>query len=439
MRTTAIRRHLEQFQRIADDNGGNRAAGTSGFDASALYVGELLTKAGYEVTYQRFEFPAFIEVRPASLRTLSPDRKEFEPALDFMPLYYSASGRASGSVVSVDVEMDAAEPTSGCESSDFDGFPRGGIALVQQSNCFFRDQVGNAEEAGATGLIVFPGEKLPNDPLLVGTLTPTADVSIPVIGTTHSLGAYLAQAANPRIDMRLRTLTENRMTTNVVAESRWGDAANVVMLGAHLDSVSLGPGINDNGSGSAMILEIARQLPIVDPDKRVRFAFWGAEEVGLFGSFHYTDQLDAAEQEAVAAYLNFDMVGSPNYIRMIYEGRDSGSSDVAGSIAIQKVFEEYFRSRGLDVVVSDLVANRSDQTGFALAGIAVGGLFSGADDVKTEAEKIEFGGTAGARHDPCYHQTCDNLSNVDFRILGQMADAAAYATATLASDRSPLR
>jgi hypothetical protein len=102
------------------------------------------------------------------------------------------------------------------------------------------------------------------------------------------------------------------------------------------------------------------------------------------------------------------------------------------------LFERFFRSKDLDVVVSDLVSNRSDQTGFALAGIPVGGLFSGADDIKSASEQALFGGRTGARHDPCYHLACDDGSNINREILGQMADAAAYATAILASDRSPL-
>jgi Zn-dependent M28 family amino/carboxypeptidase len=210
------------------------------------------------------------------------------------------------------------------------------------------------------------------------------------------------------------------------------------MLGAHLDSVGLGPGINDNGSGSATILEIARQLNTARIDNRVRFAFWGAEELGLLGSFHHTDELDLSQRANIAAYLNFDMLGSPNYIRMVYDGRRSGSSDVEGSIAIQELFDHYFRSQGLEVVVSDFVINRSDQTGFALAGIPVGGLFSGADGIKTESEQARFGGDAGTRHDACYHLACDDFTNLDYEILGQMADAAAYATAVLATDRSPL-
>lgn len=438
VRTSSIRKHLQRFQEIADANGGTRAAGTSGFDASALYVGQTLTKAGYDVDYQRFEFPAFLELGPPELRVLSPGGKELEAGVDFAPLYYSQAGLAVGTVVPVDVRLDAAMPTSGCESSDFADFPVGSIALVQRSNCFSRDQAANAEKAGAAGLILFPQEEVPGNPLVVTTLTPTAGVSIPAIGTTYSVGVSLAEGPRARVRLRVRAKQERRTTMNVVAESRSGDPDDVVMLGAHLDSVLLGPGINDNGSGSATILEIARQLRGARIDNRVRFAFWGAEEVGLLGSFHYTDELDATERNAIAAYLNFDMLASRNHIRMVYDGRRSGSSEVEGSVAVQHLFEQYFRSEDLDVVVSDFVTNRSDQTGFALAGIPVGGLFSGADGIKTEPERARFGGDAGARHDPCYHLACDDIANIDGEILGQMADAAAYATAILATDRSPL-
>jgi Zn-dependent M28 family amino/carboxypeptidase len=342
-------------------------------------------------------------------------------------------------VVPIDLQLGASQSTSGCESSDFADFPPGAIALVQRAaNCFSRDQVANSEAAGATAVIVFPQEEVPGDPPVVTTLTPTSGVSIPAIGTTYSVGESLATGAPGRVRLRVRAKQEQRTTMNVIADSRSGDPNDIVMLGGHLDSVVLGPGINDNGSGTATILEIARQLKGKRIDNRVRFAFWGAEELGLLGSFHYTDGLDPAAREAIAAYLNFDMLGSPNYIRMVYDGRRSGSSDVEGSIAIQRLFQQYFRSKDLDVLVSDFVTNRSDQTGFALAGIPVGGLFSGADGIKTNSEQASFGGETGARHDGCYHLACDDITNIDGEILGQMADAAAYATAILVTDRSPL-
>jgi Zn-dependent M28 family amino/carboxypeptidase len=195
VRTSAIHRHLQRFQEIADANGGTRAAGTSGYDASALYVGQTLTEAGYNVSYQRFEFPAFLELGSPELRVLSPGGENFEAGVDFAPLYYSPAGRAVGTVIPVDVQLETPEPTSGCESSDFDGFPAGSIALVQRSNCFSRDQVANAEEAGAAGLILFPDEEVPGDPPVVTTLTPTAGVSIPAIGTNYSVGASLLEGS----------------------------------------------------------------------------------------------------------------------------------------------------------------------------------------------------------------------------------------------------
>jgi Zn-dependent M28 family amino/carboxypeptidase len=176
---------------------------------------------------------------------------------------------------------------------------------------------------------------------------------------------------------------------------------------------------------------VAQKLRKVDVENKVRFAWWGAEEAGLIGSTAYVaDLVESEEIDKIEANLNFDMLASPNYIRMVYDGSRSGSSDVEGSVAIQELFERYFRSRGLEVMVSDFVTNRSDQTGFALAGIPVGGLFSGADGIKTESQQARFGGDAGTRHDACYHLACDDITNIDKEILGQMADAAAQRQAS---------
>ena len=212
-------------------------------------------------------------------------------------------------------------------------------------------------------------------------------------------------------------------TTNVIAETPEG-GNETLMVGAHLDSVPEGPGINDNGSGSATALEIALRLAELDtkPRNRVRFAFWGAEEIGLLGSRHYVENLEEGEIEDISAYLNFDMTGSPNFVNSVYEGPDE----------VEDVFGSYFEARDIPTETNSALDGRSDHGPFQDEGVPTGGLFSGAEATKTEGQQDAFGGEAGAPLDPCYHLACDDIDNLSEDSLDTLSDAAAHATAVLA-------
>ena len=196
------------------------------------------------------------------------------------------------------------------------------------------------------------------------------------------------------------------------------------MLGAHLDSVPAGPGINDNGSGAALVLEVARALRHTRLAASFRFAFWGAEERGRLGSTHYVDALGREERARIDAYLNFDMVASPNFAPFVYSGPRM-------SRPIQRAFRNAFERRGLRVADANL-GGASDHAPFARAGIAVGGLFTGARALKSGVDARLFGGTAGKPYDPCYHRACDALANASLSVLAQMTEAAAAAAVELA-------
>ncbi len=227
----------------------------------------------------------------------------------------------------------------------------------------------------------------------------------------------------------------------MLAESKSGDANNVVMAGAHLDSVIAGPGINDNGSGSAAILETAEQLAKVKPRNKLRFAWWGAEEAGLVGSTAYVTGLSQAERDKIALYLNFDMVGSPNHVFFIYDGDDSDGvgapAGPAGSAQIEKTFERYFDSVGEPFKGTDF-SGRSDYGPFIANGIPSGGLFTGAEGIKTAAEAAIWGGTAGQQYDPCYHLACDTYANNNDDALAVNSDGVAYATLQYAMSTSDI-
>lgn len=241
--------------------------------------------------------------------------------------------------------------------------------------------------------------------------------------------------------MRVSTNTFRGLatTSNVFAETRDGDPDNVVMVGAHLDAVNAGPGIQDNGSGSAAVLETAVQMARVKPRNKVRFAWWGAEESGLIGSTYYVNNLSGPELNRIALYLNFDMIALSNHVFFVYDGDDSDGVGAgpgpAGSAAIKTLFESYYRAWNLPFKGTDF-SGRSDYGPFIAAGIPSGGLFTGAEGVKTAEEAALWGGTAGIAYDPCYHLACDAYANLNPFALDVNTDAAAFATLSLAMNTS---
>jgi Zn-dependent M28 family amino/carboxypeptidase len=421
-----VRDHQAAFQAIADANGGTRASGTPGYAASVDYVVDTMTAAGYDVTVDPFEFGFFEITAPPVFERTSPDPTVYTDQTDFDVMTFSGSGDVTAPVEAVDLSLaDPAASTSGCEASDFAGFTSGNIALIQRGACDFAVKAMNAEAVGATGAIIFNQGNAPDRlGVVLGTLGGPG-TGIPVIGISFDLGVEFSSEPT-EVHLDVETINEFRQTANVLAETPGGKADNVVMAGAHLDSVPEGPGINDNGSGSATLLEIAEQMHKVKPKNKLRFAWWGAEEFGLLGSIDWVvRQADSGELNNVALYLNFDMVGSPNFVRFIYDG----STQPPGSELIQGLFGSYFDSQDLPFELVD-VGSRSDHFGFAAFGVPIGGLFTGAEVIKTPEQAAIYGGTAGAQFDPCYHQACDTFDNVSLEVLDQMADATAFTILT---------
>lgn len=427
-----VREHQAAFQAIADANGGTRAAGTPGYEESVEYVVERMTAAGYNVTLNSFPF---VFVPPPTLQQLTPVNATYETGA-FTGTGY---GDVTASVVPVDINLvPPRASTSGCEAADFAGFPAGSIALTQRGTCTFATKALNAQAAGAAAVIIFNQGNTPQrEGLIVGTLGGTNVVSIPVVGASFANGEALAQPGSTAfvsVDP-----PQNITVNNVLAESRSGDTNNVVMAGAHLDSVQAGPGNNDNSSGAAALLETAEQMAKVKPRNMVRFAWWGAEEAGLVGSTAYVNGLSQAEKDKIALYLNFDMVGSPNHVFFIYDGDNSDGvgapAGPAGSAAIEKTFENYFNSVGVPFKGTDFTG-RSDYGPFIAVSIPSGGLFTGAEGIKTAAEAAIWGGTAGQQYDPCYHLACDTYNNVNLYALDVNSDAVAYAVLQYAMSTS---
>jgi aminopeptidase S len=226
---------------------------------------------------------------------------------------------------------------------------------------------------------------------------------------------------------RTVTALDGVETENVITELP-GTGEGVIVVGAHVDSVRAGPGINDNASGVAALLVIAdrlRELP--SPERTIRFAFWGAEEGGPFGSRAYLASLDASERDAIVAYLNVDMIGSPNAVRFVY----AEGAAAPGSERLTDAFAAHFSAAGLPWAAIDLEGD-SDHGPFIDAGIPTGGIFSGGIEPVTSEQATAFGATAGEPADPCSHAACDTIDNVDLGTLEEMAEALASVLVSLA-------
>nr|WP_216845440.1 M28 family peptidase [Rathayibacter sp. VKM Ac-2857] len=422
-----IMTHLEAFQAIADANDGNRAIGTEGYELSGQYVEKVLAAAGYETERQVFT---------TTTQTIDEFSLTTTPAVEGIPMSFTPSTPEGGVTGQLIQPVDPL----GCDADAWAGLDATGkVALVSRGTCSFSEKSAAAGAAGASAVIVYnnvPGEALN------GTLGAPDDSYIPSVGVTLEEGQSLIAALPTTATLVLEQTTTDTDTFNVIAETAGGDHDNVVMLGAHLDGVPEGPGINDNGSGSATLLETAVQLAEAgETTNAVRFAWWGAEEVGLVGSYTYVDSLSEEEAGDIATYLNFDMVASPNYVVSVYDANEStyeAPVEVpAGSIATEKAFTDYFDS--IDQPWIDTAFDgRSDYDGFISAGIPASGLFTGADDIKTEEEFALFGGTVGIPHDPNYHSAGDDLANINQEALGITSKAIAFVTASFAEDTSAI-
>lgn len=428
-----VREHQAAFQAIADANGGIRTSGTPGYDASADYVKNRMTAAGYNVTVLSFQFQAFIELGPSTLDQTAPGAVAYVNGLDFDVMTQSEPGNVTAAVTAVDLQLGLGNTaTSGCEAADFAGFPAGNIALIQRGYCTFQQKAHNAAAAGAVGVIIMnQGNSPDRNGLFGGTLGSDYAGGLPVLGTTYAHGVEWAATPGLVVHMFANVFRGLATSSNILAESPGGDPNNVVMVGAHLDSVNAGPGIQDNGSGSAAILEVAEQLADLNPVNKLRFAWWGAEESGLVGSTYYVNSLSAEERDKIALYLNFDMIGSPNHVFFIYDGDDSDAVGAGpgpeGSAQIEQLFEDFYSAQNLPFKGTDF-SGRSDYGPFINAGIPSGGLFTGAEGIKTAEEAALWGGTAGVAYDPCYHQACDTFDNINLSALEVNSKAVAAVT-----------
>lgn len=298
----------------------------------------------------------------------------------------------------------------GCDPADFHDV-EGTIVLIKRGECAFGLKSLNAGHAGAVGAII-----VDKDPLL-GTLGEPLDDHVPTLSMTEKDAHKYVKALkkDPSADFETTLYVDSYIRTistlNVVAETRFGDHDNVVALGAHLDSVEAGPGINDDGLGSISLLEVAKHLANFKVNNAVRFAWWSAEEEGLLGLTAYAAGLSAEENAKVRLFMDYDMMASPNYEYQIYDANNNEHPNGSGNL--RDLYVDWYEEHGYNYTFTPF-DGRSDYVGFIEGGIPAGGVATGAEGVKTAEGEASFGGKAGEWFDPCYHQLCDDLSNPDY-------------------------
>jgi Zn-dependent M28 family amino/carboxypeptidase len=429
--TDAMMGHLQKLQDIANANNGTRAVGTPGFDASVDYVAGELRAKGFDV--QTPEFPVKVFESDPGTVTIG------GAATAARALQYTIGTPPDG--VTGPLVPARVEDTPGCSASDYDGLPvAGAVVLVDRGVCPFKQKLDAVTDRGAVGLIVADNV----DEKTVGaTLGENSVVKIPVVSVTKSDGAALRTKSGP-ITIKVNANVRNFTARNVIAQTKTGSGDNVVMAGAHLDSVPEGPGINDNGSGVAAILETALQMgssPQVQ--NAVRFAFWGAEELGTIGSEKYIESLNVDQLTDIALYLNFDMLASPNPGYFTYDGDQSMPPRPSGAIArvpegsagIERTLVQFLKTTGKPAQDTSF-DGRSDYDAFTKAGVPSGGLFAGAEEDMTTDQAALWGGTAGQPFDPNYHQPTDTLDHIDKTALGIQGSGVGYAVGLYAQDLS---
>ncbi|ORY05527.1 Zn-dependent exopeptidase [Basidiobolus meristosporus CBS 931.73] len=426
--TEGLLRHTKNFERFSKAYKGTRVFSTPGHKLTLSYLERNLKRAGFNV----YRHP-FVETYSETIFSkASASAKGADVAFPVFGLAYTKSTPKRGlkaEVVHIPNKV-GTNISFGCEAGDFEGVDvKGKIALIKRGECTPNLKSINAAKAGAVAALVYNDA----DQEYRGRLGLTETSTLVTGGISKSSGEKLVELLKQgpvKLDLTIIEKVENRTTHNIIAETRGGDPNHVVFLGAHSDSVWAGPGINDNGSGSAALLEVALNFGRnFKPKNKLRFGWFSAEEYGLLGSKAYVNSLSEQERKKITLMLNFDMIASPNYILRIYNQNADGGPSPPGTEVITKDFEVDFKSKNIPYLSVPFAYSGSDIGPFAAAGIPAGGLSTGAGGIKSEAEQKIFGGVAGKQWDWCYHLECDtnkNLNTKAFLINAKSIADAAY-------------
>ncbi|KAI1100238.1 Zn-dependent exopeptidase [Jackrogersella minutella] len=397
-----------------------RVIGSEGHSATLEYIYSALQDLGGYYTLSKQPFPAVMgkiyesrlvighEVpESASPMSLTPPTANKEPVYGHLALVAN----------------------QGCDTSDYPAKVAGSIAFILRGTCSFGAKSELAGRAGAVAAVVYNHDS--------GDLSGTLESPTPEHVATFGLSGKDADPIVQRlkegevvdsiayIDSEVKQIK----TTNIIAQTIGGDPDNCVMLGGHSDSVSEGPGINDDGSGSLTLLEVATQLTNFSVNNCVRFAWWAGEEEGLLGSDYYVEVLPQEENLKIRLFMDYDMMGSPNFAYQVYNA--TNAINPVGSEQLRDLYIDWYAKQGLNYTFIPF-DGRSDYDAFIRDGIPGGGIATGAEGIKTEEEEVMFGGKAGEWYDPCYHQLCDDIGNVNSTAWLANTKLVAHSVATFA-------
>jgi hypothetical protein len=461
--------HMQQFQAIADANPGpdghpSRNSGEPGYKASVDYVAKLMQEAGYDVTIQPYKFSYAAYVGTPTWSEASPTARSFVVGTDWNP------GQSNGTATNAEIQPaggivlpPTASPSSasGCSPDDFNGFTAGRIALIQRGTCNFGVKVQNAEAAGASGVVIFnegnPGRTgVLNGSLIDANNNPFVP-AIPVAFTSFDIGQSLYNeyqaGSTPTMSLSIAMIVDpNREDYNVIAESKGGDKNHVVVVDAHLDAI-YGAGMLDNASGSATILDIAQKMKNVNPRNKLRFIWFGGEELGLLGSSYYVNNLSKAELSHIGYDLDADVTATPNYLIGVLDpaGPDLFGRTVTSTFP-NRVYKPSTIARDQGVDYLDSIGKNheflspvgTDAFSFNAVGVPASGVLTGQDCCKAQEEVDLFGGFTGNYEGnvPSFDggcvdnplRWCDNLSNNDPEVLTFMSRTFANMVARMAFD-----
>jgi Zn-dependent M28 family amino/carboxypeptidase len=473
IKTADLWNHMQNFQTIANNNLGpdghpSRNSGEPGYKASVDYVASVMRAAGYNVTIQTYKFKYFAYTATPLFGEVSPIAHTYAIAVDWNP--GQSTGTANGALQPAGGIIIPPTPTSsstsGCTAADFSGFVAGRIALIQRGGCNFGVKVLNAQAAGASGVIIFNEGNPGRTGVIAGSLVDANGnpiiPTIPVAFTSFAIGddlltQYQQAVQNstplPTMSLSIKAIVDpNRDDYNVIAESKGGDPNHVLVVDAHLDAI-YGAGMLDNASGSATILDIAQQMKNVTPTNKLRFIWFGGEELGLLGSAAYINSLSPNDLSHIGYDLDADVTATPNYIIGVL---DPAGPDLFGRTVTSdfpnRVYKASTISRDQSIAYFDSIGKNhelfspvgTDAFSFNAVGIPAGGLLTGQDCCKSADEVNLFGGTVGNYEGNlgtfdggCVDNPfrwCDNLSNNDPAVLTFMSKAFANTVVQMAFD-----
>ncbi|KAF4447730.1 putative leucine aminopeptidase 2 [Fusarium austroafricanum] len=407
IKTEDLQNTLKSLCQIAVDNNNNRAFGLPGYNASLAFVLSRLSRGNhFDISVEPFTH-LFSQTRKI---TLAGPKGENVKAVSLQYNHATPSEGVTAPLALVPVDD---ERGSGCFEEQWkDVDVKGKIALIKRGKCHFASKLKLAKDNGASAAIIFndnPNQTAGSGSLGAENFGKLAPVGIITYDQGISWVERIKDGETLEISLTIDVLTEKRETWQIIADTKKGDSNNIVMLGAHLDSIQEGPGINDNGSGVAALLSIAESIKKYKHFKnKLRFAFWGAEESGMIGSTKYVSNLSQEEAKKIRFYYNYDMIASPKPYYIVYADSDAHK---AGA----KYLFEYLTEKGYPAEYAPFGAS-SDYVGFLQLGIPSSGIFTG----------------AGAPQDACYHTPCDNIKNINEEAFLVNAKAAGYAAASLA-------